>query len=67
MENVYQIPFDRFERYTPHGTAQEIAEHLAPYVELGARHFSLIPVQSTLEETIDRAAQIREALLALRP
>ena len=67
MEDVYRIPFDRFERYTPYGSAHEIAEHLAPYVELGARHFSLIPVQPTLEETIDRAAEIRGALLALQP
>ena len=65
METVYQIPFDRFERYTPHGSAQEIAEHLAPYIELGARHFSLIPVQSSLAETIERAAEVRDALLAL--
>src|SRR6478735_6330590 len=35
MERFYQIPFDRFERYSPCGTATDIAEFLAPYVDAG--------------------------------
>ncbi|MEO8540194.1 MAG: LLM class flavin-dependent oxidoreductase [bacterium] len=65
MEGTYRLPFDRFERYTPFGTAAEVAEHLAPFVEAGARHINLIPVQESPEAVIQRAAEIREALRAI--
>lgn len=35
MEGIYKTPFSSFERYTPCGTPAQIAEALAPYVELG--------------------------------
>ena len=41
MEEMYRIPFERFERYTPYGSAERIAEFLAPYVEAGARYLNL--------------------------
>ena len=43
MQNFYGIPFEAFEKYTPMGTADEIAESLLPYVEAGARVFNLTP------------------------
>jgi alkanesulfonate monooxygenase SsuD/methylene tetrahydromethanopterin reductase-like flavin-dependent oxidoreductase (luciferase family) len=65
MESMYRLPFERFERYTPHGPAKEVAEFIAPYVEAGAEHINLLPVQGTPEENIERAAEVREALLAM--
>ncbi len=62
MEAMYRVPFDRFERYTPYGTPAEVAEFIARYVEAGARHINLVPAQGSLEETVERAAEIREAL-----
>lgn len=62
MEGTYRLPFDRFERYTPFGTAAEIAEFLAPFIEAGARHINLIPTQESPEAVIDAAAAIREAV-----
>ena len=38
MEVFYQLPFERFERYCPYGTADDVAEFLAPCTE-----FNLIP------------------------
>ena len=35
MEAFYQLPFERFERYCPYGTADDVAEFLAPYVDGG--------------------------------
>ena len=35
MEAFYQLPFERFERYCPYGTADDVAEFLAPYVAGG--------------------------------
>jgi probable F420-dependent oxidoreductase len=65
MQGTYRLPFERFERYTPFGTAQEIAEYLAPFVQAGARHINLIPVQESPEAVTEAAARIREALHAV--
>lgn len=65
MQATYQLPFERFERYTPFGTAAEVAERIMPYVEAGARHINLIMTQPTTEENVERAAEIREALRAM--
>ncbi len=65
MQGTYRLPFERFERYTPFGSAKEIAEYLAGYVEAGARHINLIPVQESPDAVIERAAEIRQELRAL--
>jgi probable F420-dependent oxidoreductase len=65
MEGTYRIPFERFERYTPFGTAGDVAEFIAPYVDAGARHINLIPVQGSPEENIECAAEVQAALQAL--
>jgi probable F420-dependent oxidoreductase len=66
MESTYRLPFERFERYTPYGSAGQVAEMIAPYVEAGARHVNLMPVQGTPEENIERAAEVQAALHALK-
>lgn len=65
MQGTYRLPFERFERYTPFGSAKEIAEYLAGFVEAGARHINLIPVQESPDAVIERAAEIRQELRAL--
>ena len=42
MEAFYHLPFDRFERYCPYGTAEDVAEFLAPYTAAGCTEFNLI-------------------------
>ncbi|HXU23832.1 MAG TPA: LLM class flavin-dependent oxidoreductase [Tepidiformaceae bacterium] len=65
MESTYRLGFERFERYTPYGSAAEVAERIAPYVEAGAKHVNLIHVQDSAEENIERGAEVRAALHAL--
>jgi alkanesulfonate monooxygenase SsuD/methylene tetrahydromethanopterin reductase-like flavin-dependent oxidoreductase (luciferase family) len=65
MQGTYKLPFERFERYTPFGAPEEMAEYLAPFVAAGARHINLIPVQESPEAVIEAAVQIREALHAI--
>lgn len=65
MEAMYRVPFDRFERYTPSGTAAEVAEFIAPYVEAGARHVNLVLAQPSPEENVLRAVEIQEALRSI--
>jgi alkanesulfonate monooxygenase SsuD/methylene tetrahydromethanopterin reductase-like flavin-dependent oxidoreductase (luciferase family) len=35
MQDLYKIPFDRFARFTPRGTPDDVAEAIAPYLDLG--------------------------------
>ena len=65
MEAAYRLPFERFERYTPFGSATEVAEAIIPFVEAGARHINLLPVQASPQELVEAAASVREALRSL--
>jgi probable F420-dependent oxidoreductase len=62
MEGFYRIPFDRFERYSPAGRPEEIAEFLAPYIEAGCSHVNLLGVQSSPDATVEAALAVKEAL-----
>jgi alkanesulfonate monooxygenase SsuD/methylene tetrahydromethanopterin reductase-like flavin-dependent oxidoreductase (luciferase family) len=64
MEAMYRIPFERFERTSPYGSAAEVADFLAPYVSAGCRFFNLMPVADSPEAGIDAVAEIRERLHA---
>ena len=62
MEGFYQIPFDRFERYSPYGTPAEVAEFLAPYVAAGCTTFNLIPQSPDIETAVEGAAEVKRLL-----
>jgi alkanesulfonate monooxygenase SsuD/methylene tetrahydromethanopterin reductase-like flavin-dependent oxidoreductase (luciferase family) len=64
MEKMYQTPFERFERYSPFGGPEEVADALAPYIESGCKHFNVMPIAASTEEAIDGIAEIRERLSA---
>jgi alkanesulfonate monooxygenase SsuD/methylene tetrahydromethanopterin reductase-like flavin-dependent oxidoreductase (luciferase family) len=64
MEAMYQIPFDRFERFSPYGTPAEVADALAPLVPLGCRDFNIQAVADSPEAAIDAVAEIKQRLLA---
>jgi probable F420-dependent oxidoreductase len=65
MEGFYKIPFDRFERYSPSGTPEQIAEFIAPYIEAGCSHLNLLAVQSSPEETVEAGLAVKEAVLKM--
>jgi len=62
MEGMYGIAFERFERYSPCGTPETIAEFLAPYVAAGCRTFNLIACAADLDTAVVGAAEIRRLL-----
>jgi len=64
MQAFYRLPFERFEKYTPYGTPEEIAAFIAPYVEAGCRHVNLV-VADAPEATLDQASAVADALRAL--
>ena len=43
MQAFYQMPFEPFERYSPYGTPEQVAEFLSPYIEAGCSTFNVIP------------------------
>ncbi len=61
LESFYQVPFEKFERYCPVGSAEEVAEFVSGYVEQGASLVNLTTPGSD-EEVIDQAAAVREIL-----
>jgi alkanesulfonate monooxygenase SsuD/methylene tetrahydromethanopterin reductase-like flavin-dependent oxidoreductase (luciferase family) len=62
MEAFYQIPFERFERYCPYGTAEDVAEFLAPYVAAGCTEFNLIPQAPGHDYAIAGTAAVKRLL-----
>jgi hypothetical protein len=62
MERFYQTPFERFERYSPYGTAADVAEFLAPYVAAGCTTFNLIPQAPDVEAAIEGAVEVKRLL-----
>jgi len=62
MEGMYGVPFERFERYSPYGTAADVAGFVATYVEAGARHVNLVVNQDSAEANIAAAAEIQSQL-----
>lgn len=63
MERFYRLPFEPFERYTPVGTAEDIAAFLEPYVAAGCRALNLTPVGADRETEL---AVLGEAARLLR-
>jgi alkanesulfonate monooxygenase SsuD/methylene tetrahydromethanopterin reductase-like flavin-dependent oxidoreductase (luciferase family) len=62
MQQVYQISFERFEKYCPVGSAGEIADFLAAYAAAGARDFNVMAVAESSEAAIDGVAEVRARL-----
>ena len=62
MEAYYQLPFERFERYCPYGTAEDVAEFLAPYVAAGCAEFNLIPQSPGPGQAISGVAAVKKLL-----
>lgn len=62
MERFYRIPFERFEKYTPFGTPEAVAEALMPYRELGVEHFNLTPCAANADEASEGVAEVKRLL-----
>jgi len=63
MESLYQIPFERFEKWSPYGSTQEIAEALSPYIDVGCKYINLTLQAPDPQSQIETAAAIREYLI----
>jgi alkanesulfonate monooxygenase SsuD/methylene tetrahydromethanopterin reductase-like flavin-dependent oxidoreductase (luciferase family) len=62
MEDLYQMPFERFAASSPHGTPQQVADALRPYLEAGVSTFLLAAVADDPKAAIAAAAEVRSRL-----
>jgi alkanesulfonate monooxygenase SsuD/methylene tetrahydromethanopterin reductase-like flavin-dependent oxidoreductase (luciferase family) len=62
MEAFYQLPFERFERYCPYGTPDDVAEFLTPYVNAGCTEFNLIPQSPDDDQAVAGVAAVKKLL-----
>ncbi len=62
MQDFYKMPFEAFEKYSPYGTAEEIAEFLMPYAENGCKLFNISPCAESASEGVAAVAKVRELL-----
>jgi alkanesulfonate monooxygenase SsuD/methylene tetrahydromethanopterin reductase-like flavin-dependent oxidoreductase (luciferase family) len=62
MEAMYRVPFERFQKYTPFGTPEEVAEFLEGYVAHGASILNIKPCAATEEEGIEAVAEVKRLL-----
>jgi alkanesulfonate monooxygenase SsuD/methylene tetrahydromethanopterin reductase-like flavin-dependent oxidoreductase (luciferase family) len=62
MQVFYQMPFEPFERYSPHGTPQHVAEFLGPYIDAGCSAFNIIPCAADDDSAIAAVGELRQLL-----
>ena len=66
MQRFYQMPFEPFERYSPYGTAEHVAEFLGPYVDAGCSTFNVIPCADDDQSAIAGVSELRTLLAGSR-
>jgi len=64
MQALYNQPPERFQHVTAAGTPEQVAEKLAPFVQAGAEHLTIITVADSVHDGIDLAAEVRRLLQA---
>ena len=64
MERFYHVPFEQFERYTPYGPVEAVADELRPYIDAGCRLINLKIVARSEEEAMASAGRLTELLRA---
>jgi alkanesulfonate monooxygenase SsuD/methylene tetrahydromethanopterin reductase-like flavin-dependent oxidoreductase (luciferase family) len=62
MENLYRLPFAKFERFVPAGPPEQVAEFILPFIRAGASTVNIIPFAGGDEAGIDSVAGVREQL-----
>jgi hypothetical protein len=62
MQAVYQLPFERFEKYSPARTPEDVAGFLSPYAEAGCTTFNLIPQSPDPQGALEGVAEVKRLL-----
>lgn len=62
VESFYRVPYDKFRHIAPAGTAPQVAEWLASFIDGGANHITIVPVSESIEAAIDETAEVARLL-----
>jgi len=62
LAEFYKLDFEAFAKYTPTGTAEQIAEYLYPFVEAGASTLSLTVCGPDSHDEIEAVSAINQLL-----
>jgi alkanesulfonate monooxygenase SsuD/methylene tetrahydromethanopterin reductase-like flavin-dependent oxidoreductase (luciferase family) len=62
MERLYRQPFENFEKYSPYGSPERVAEFLAAYCDAGCTTFNLLTRAPSAAEGIEAAAEVQQLL-----
>ena len=62
MQDFYQMPFEPFDRYSPYGPPEHVAEFLSPYIEAGCSRFNVIPCADDTDCAIVAVGELRKLL-----
>jgi alkanesulfonate monooxygenase SsuD/methylene tetrahydromethanopterin reductase-like flavin-dependent oxidoreductase (luciferase family) len=63
MELFYQLPYERFEKWSPHGTVDDLAEFVAPYVDAGCHEFNLLICGPDFDTELEAVQQIKKMVV----
>jgi hypothetical protein len=64
MTAMYGMPFEAFERWSPYGSAEDVAAFLAPYVDAGVSDLNLICPGPDRAAVLARVAEVRRLLVS---
>src|SRR4051812_32359002 len=62
MQAFYHAPFEPFERYSPYGTPEHVAEFVRPYIDAGCSTINVIPCAADAETAIAAVGDLRKLL-----
>jgi hypothetical protein len=62
MPAFYPTPFEPFERHSPYGTPEQVAEFLRPYIMAGCSVFNVVPCANDVETAISAVGELRTLL-----
>ena len=66
IESLYRLPFERFERFSPHGTPDAITAALVPYVAAGCTSFSISAQSDDWRDAVACVGEVRRLLRTSR-
>ena len=58
MQKMYHLPFEVFEKYSPYGCPEEVAEFIVPYVKSGATVLNIKPCSIDDETEIEMVSEV---------
>jgi len=66
MQRFYQMPFEPFERYSPYGPPEYVAEFLSPCIDAGCSVFNVIPCAEDHLSALAGVSELRGLLAGSR-